>query len=574
MKKFISSLLILAMLIPGLSAWAADNGSISITVDKSSAQVGDIIEATITLENMEAAIITLPVYFNPAVVKVVNSSGAVVKSGLKTAAEVRNGSAGIIPGQALSSDVDANDDPIYWNGAVFENPYYPYLDNENGLYKMMFTNAATKEIVHETLITIRFAVVGAGDTEIRFATQNDRAYDPTVVGGATYFGDGDDPVYPEVSGTVITATEGGTPPPVDPGDNTTSGGGLSPTITVNPGGSSSGGGLVYEVPEKLLENSIARAADETGNSMNVKVEAGSAVTSFVIKVPVKSVRKAYEATVLTMLFDTPIGIIGFQTAPVLARATDSSQFVVLTLKNNLECSIAIDGTAIQGCILGFQTENGGATAFYGGTAIMRSRFDGQNLLFAASQNGIYTMQTKEIGFSDLAGSHWAYGYIQSLVAKNVLAGMGDNSFQPESNVTREQFAKMIVSALEIYDETATCNFPDLPTSHWAYRYVASAVKAGIINGYDDGTFGVGRNITRQEVAVMVSRSGMSFAPVVSLVSFTDASAIDTWARDAVVKMQLSNIIAGFDDGSFRPHNNATRAQAAKIIYSILGLSII
>jgi hypothetical protein len=157
------------------------------------------------------------------------------------------------------------------------------------------------------------------------------------------------------------------------------------------------------------------------------------------------------------------------------------------------------------------------------------------------------------------------------VVNGVTAADGGSVFEPEANVTREQFAKMLVAALGIYDESAVCDFADVSTDDWYYTSVASAINAGIITGYGDGTFGAGRNITREEMAAMVSRANLEFIPVVRSVKFTDDEGISSWSKDAVSLMQQANIINGFEDNSFKPQENATRAQSAKIIFSVLGV---
>ena len=60
--------------------------------------------------------------------------------------------------------------------------------------------------------------------------------------------------------------------------------------------------------------------------------------------------------------------------------------------------------------------------------------------------------------------------------------------------------------------------------------------------------------------------------VKDLVDFIDKNEISEWALESVEKMQMADIISGFEDGSFRPQENATRAQAAKIMYGILFLT--
>jgi len=570
MKKLIAILLLVCLLMQVTPAvLAAENpGSISIELSETNAKVGDIVVATITLKDMDPFIITLPIHFNPKVLQVVNNSGQVVRSGIKTAAEIRDGSAGVITGQALSGDMDGSGNQLYWNGAIFDNPQYPYLDNDKGLYKFMFSDGG-KRIVSETIISLRFAVVGEGSSEVRFATSRDAAHDGTSVAGAVYFNDSEMPQYPATNTARITTTAGGIPPVIEQGGTGGGGGSLPPTMTVT--FETADEALAYEVPEKVIENALARAANETGGSMNIAVNAGANVNEFVIKVPISAVRKAQAAFVSKFTFDTPIGVIGFKTPNIFAQAGQNSEFVILTLKGNLNCSIAIDQQTIQGCLLGFHTENIASTAFFNGKPIMKSNFDGKTLLFYAATSGSYTMQAKTVNFPDLPSSHWAYGNVQSLVAKNVVSGLDNGTFAPESNITREQFAKMIVEALGLYDASATCAFSDLAQNHWAYGYVASAVKAGIINGYGDGSFGVGKNITRQEIAAIISRLDIRFPVLVTPTAFTDSAKIADWARDGVQKMQMANIISGFVDGSFQPEANASRSQAARIIFGVLGV---
>jgi hypothetical protein len=196
-------------------------------------------------------------------------------------------------------------------------------------------------------------------------------------------------------------------------------------------------------------------------------------------------------------------------------------------------------------------------------------------------------------FSDLPKTHWAYDYVMALAERGIVNGISLTEFVPDANVTREQFAKMMVEALELCDENAICDFPDMPDGkHWAYQYVAGAVQAGLIKGYDTGEFGAGRSITRQEMAVMVVRGIVNRPKTAELkaaeltteltkdlkttgarnaepLGFTDEAEIGEWAREAVTKMQQAGIIRGFEDGTFRPGDNATRAQAAKIICGML-----
>jgi len=157
-----------------------ENGKISITLNKTAVKVGDYFEATVNVENIKAEFIVVPIHFNSDVLQIVNKNGAPVLSGVKTNSEFQNGSIGLTPLQALSGD------PGYWNGTVFENPVYPEIDNENGFCRLMFSNARVKDIISETLISIKFLAIDVGDANIRFATNEDEIFDLTAEEGAKY----------------------------------------------------------------------------------------------------------------------------------------------------------------------------------------------------------------------------------------------------------------------------------------------------------------------------------------------------------------------------------------------------
>lgn len=96
---------------------------------------------------------------------------------------------------------------------------------------------------------------------------------------------------------------------------------------------------------------------------------------------------------------------------------------------------------------------------------------------------------------------------------------------------------------------------------------------GLVNGYDDGRFGVGEQITRQDMAVMAYRAvglaGKQLSETAEAEAFRDNEEIDGYAAEAVDVLQRAGVISGMEDGSFAPTKTASRAQAAKIIVGIL-----
>jgi len=131
---------------------------------------------------------------------------------------------------------------------------------------------------------------------------------------------------------------------------------------------------------------------------------------------------------------------------------------------------------------------------------------------------------------------------------------------------------MLVLMADVYDENAECDLSDLDKNAWYYKYVASAVQAGIVLGHDDGTFGVGEYITRQDMTVMLDRClGDLLAEADMSELFADDAAIAEYAKDAVYSVKGAGIVNGVGANNFDPTGTATRAMAAKVICEALKL---
>jgi len=167
-------------------------------------------------------------------------------------------------------------------------------------------------------------------------------------------------------------------------------------------------------------------------------------------------------------------------------------------------------------------------------------------------------------FSDVPTTHWALTYINTLADKNIINGYNDGTFRPSGDITRAEFAKVVVLAagLTVSTET-TAAFSDVSTSDWSYPYIITAKKAGIIGGYEDGTFRPSAKVTRAEIGKMVVLAG-NFTINTTGVSFSD---VDTshWAFNYIMTAKNLTIVNGYPDGTFGPSNNATRAEAAKMV---------
>jgi Bacterial Ig-like domain (group 2)./S-layer homology domain. len=184
----------------------------------------------------------------------------------------------------------------------------------------------------------------------------------------------------------------------------------------------------------------------------------------------------------------------------------------------------------------------------------------------------YAAAYANVTFSDIAGVPWAKESIEALAARRVIAGVGNNSFKPDANVTRAEYIKILMQAFDLADESAQCNFKDVKAGAWYYGSIAAAQKLGIVKGKDDGSFGVNDPITRQDMAVMTYRAALlvkaNLNGNASTEQFADRADISAYAAEAVAAMQKAGIINGTGGGKFTPGGKATRAQAAVIIYRL------
>jgi beta-glucosidase len=176
-------------------------------------------------------------------------------------------------------------------------------------------------------------------------------------------------------------------------------------------------------------------------------------------------------------------------------------------------------------------------------------------------------------FNDMGAYSWAVPAVNALYEKGVVAGVGNHNFAPERAVTRAEFITMLMRGFDLVGDEAVCTFTDVNSEDWCYNAIAMASSMGIVNGRPDGTFGVNDQITRQDMSVMCVRLaqaiGLELSATKTYEEFTDSTSIADYAKESVEALCKSGIVNGMGDGSFEPIGQATRAQAAKVIYEMI-----
>ena len=174
-------------------------------------------------------------------------------------------------------------------------------------------------------------------------------------------------------------------------------------------------------------------------------------------------------------------------------------------------------------------------------------------------------------FKDIADSYWGKDAIINLYNKDIVKGQGNGYFRPDYTVTRGEFVQMVVKAFGFEVKEGAADFVDVSSSDWFANAVRIANANGIVNGTSATTFSPLANITRQDMMTILYNAAK--AKGVNLTngsaSFTDASDISAYAEEAVAAMVGSNVVSGYTDGSVKPLNNASRAEAAAMLSRLL-----
>jgi len=188
-----------------------------------------------------------------------------------------------------------------------------------------------------------------------------------------------------------------------------------------------------------------------------------------------------------------------------------------------------------------------------------------NAELQAATKALVEKTAAEISFTD-ASSHWAKAAISNAVAAGIASGYPDGSFKPDQYITRAEFTKLLVEGLDLASSTTALSFTDAASiPQWAQAYVQAAVDAEVITGYQDGSFRGDGNITRAEMAVMITKALDLELEATEALSFTDADSIPNYAKERVATAVKHGLVQGLGNDRFGANEQATRAQAVTII---------
>lgn len=200
-------------------------------------------------------------------------------------------------------------------------------------------------------------------------------------------------------------------------------------------------------------------------------------------------------------------------------------------------------------------------------------------LFNSMSNGDYVVVRHSAAFSDMVG-HWAKDAANGLASRWMLKGTGNGRFEPNREITRSEFASMIVHALGIPTESGSSRFPDVAAYNWYAADVEAAARFGLIEGMSDGTFRPLDKITREQGMSMLSRAltfagyraAFAYSAEQAVSPYADAKEVSPWALEGVGESLQAGIFMGRSPDTLAPKAWFTRAEAAASLDRMLRVS--
>jgi hypothetical protein len=189
------------------------------------------------------------------------------------------------------------------------------------------------------------------------------------------------------------------------------------------------------------------------------------------------------------------------------------------------------------------------------------------------------------GFRDVPFAYWAYGQIMACYYADIVRGYDDHTYRPAVAVDRGQMAVYISRALAEGDAgvppgPSTATFSDVPTSHWAYKYVEYAVANSIVGGYWDATYRPTNPVDRGQMAVFIARSIVTPHGDEGLIGYTPPAtptfsdvATDYWAYKYVeyIAQDSVKVTQGYPDHTYRPTQIVSRGEMAVYVQRAFAL---
>ena len=200
-----------------------------------------------------------------------------------------------------------------------------------------------------------------------------------------------------------------------------------------------------------------------------------------------------------------------------------------------------------------------------------------SMLVSILLTGVVVSAKEELPFTDVAKGDWYYEAVESVYASGIMTGKTATTFDPKANMSRAEFVTVLSRIAAVNAATVgyadSLKFDDTDPDAWYADAAGWAVDAGLTKGTSDTTFSPTRQITRQEMAVLIVRFvdylGEKVPDNAKVEKFADADKIADWAKADIETMRKYGLIAGDQNGNFNPLGNADRASVATIVMRLM-----
>ncbi|MBQ4899831.1 S-layer homology domain-containing protein [Paenibacillus sp. Marseille-P2973] len=192
-------------------------------------------------------------------------------------------------------------------------------------------------------------------------------------------------------------------------------------------------------------------------------------------------------------------------------------------------------------------------------------------------NSTYSVIWHPITFQDVE-HHWAKEAVNDMGSRMVISGVGNGQFNPDKEITRAEFAAIMVRGLGLKAENNAVSFSDVKSADWYSSFVGTAQSYNLINGFEDGTFRPTEKITREQAMVILAKAikltGLNNSLQSSdneelLGSFKDSSVISSWAAASIADCLQADIVSGRSDLRLDPKAPVSRAEVAVMVQRLL-----
>ena len=188
---------------------------------------------------------------------------------------------------------------------------------------------------------------------------------------------------------------------------------------------------------------------------------------------------------------------------------------------------------------------------------------------SGSGNSGGTVTNKDVPYTDVSEKDWYYDAVKYMYQCEIMKGMSDTRFEPNTTLTRAMFVTVLYRAAGSETAQTRTSFKDVGQDMWYTKAVAWAVANGIAAGYSDSVFAPDDLVTREQMAAMIYRyakyRGYDMSGSASISGFADAGDVSEWALAAVKWAVDVEIISGMSESTLVPGGTATRAQCASMI---------